>query len=102
MTTREKIAESFGVSVEETFEIFKSMDLDRWLAGESIDSIDFAGSFDDGSSSTAYFVATSENGGQFCICSTATIWAEWSEDVAISLGVSWGEMSESLQTYAIK
>ena len=98
------LAESFRVKEVEVEGILDCLDAVKWLGGETIEAIVYAGTIDNGDSNfmaghNGFFVATDEY-----ICYTTNgdpVWAEWSEDTANDINVEWGAISESLSDYKI-
>ena len=98
------LAESFRVKEVEVDGILAALDAKRWLGGETIEAIVYAGPIDDSGKNfiaghNGFFIATDEY-----VCHVTNgdpVWAEWSEDTANDINVEWGDITESLSDYKI-
>lgn len=106
----EKISKAFGLNLVETKDVLDRMDSKKWLGGESLSSIVYAGVIDDDSEEkiyghTGFWIANLEGNINVLAHNNdenrVGSWTEYDEDFCLYAGVKWGEMEESLKPYRV-
>lgn len=89
----EKLAEIWGLSLNDANDVLERLDSKKWLGGESIDVIKFAGVINNGDANkmhgnNGYFIATAD---YLCwITNGDPVWEDNTEDNCINAGIDLG------------